>query len=934
MLDSNKFSSSEKQLNISETWNWANYDISLNNTNHNGNGVSSTLTPQWNSNIPAYIIDQTTLNNTSMNIIYSTTLSTINNNINLYKPAYSTKLYHTYQGNIEQNKCLTNFPNSNHIHLPSIESVRRITYNNNNLNHSYNNESYSTCHYDHQHKPEYTLPPITYPNIEQYETDLRNLTKTNELNHTTTHNNNNLDQIVDYLPVIHTDTTITNYLVSSTPNPLIHLNQIDQYNLITCNELKGNDNSFNIIHDDKNIIDESKDNSSLTVQQHLWDIKDLKLPKVNYYDSYELWPTGHCRRVYAQTCERARRHQSGWAMRNTNNHNPQVLKKSCLGVLECSMNCMVQGKPLSLRPAICDKARKKQCNRECITPGCKGRLILRNCRGHSGYPVTHFWRFANGAVYFEAKGEHDHNRPSLKTFGLSETDTVTTTTTTTTIPNTMNLNVTTATTPTNVDSLVTGITTTTITTPVSPDIKRDLNHLTNHNNNIQYIHHQNPHLHDQLPPPPLPQQQQQGCHDYGFLPQYEQSLSNEFCNYYTYPSSDYINLNIKTNENHLHIDNSPLLSKTKHIGKRGTNRKGIRREKKLTNTYLKKQQKYENYYKKLSNESNCTLNDIKRNRKNQQNTRSDQINKFKIPIKTDENDNDPIFYDDPFHGDTIHNGYPMNILNNNLWNNETMNQIDSSLNQSIDKEQYNTTEINTMNYPYYSDPLFTTTSLPSLPSSSPSSITMTTVNRHQSSLPFWNSIQDLDSYSLTHHNSNNYITNTIISTMYSSPNWSLSPSILSSSSSLSSSSVSYSNCTTCALSLPSLPSSLSLYSTNISKSFNKQIVSNSTEVIQCDPLTTSLSNLNGNESFFIQYNNCSYLNKPKYLSSSYNEYPQSVLINSMYRENDESNPVQFNDINNEICHSTPQQSTYIDDYHYYYYYYYSNPCLSILENSI
>ncbi|XP_018646253.1 glial cells missing related [Schistosoma mansoni] len=549
MLDSNKFSSSEKQLNISETWNWANYDISLNNTNHNGNG-----------------------------------------------------------GNIEQNKCLTNFPNSNHIHLPSIESVRKITYNNNNLNHSYNNESYSTCHYDHQHKPEYTLPPITYPNIEQYETDLRNLTKTNELNHTTTHNNNNLDQIVDYLPVIHTDTTITNYLVSSTPNPLIHLNQIDQYNLITCNELKGNDNSSNIIHDDKNIIDESKDNSSLTVQQHLWDIKDLKLPKgvnggqywnprrmVNYYDSYELWPTGHCRRVYAQTCERARRHQSGWAMRNTNNHNPQVLKKSCLGVLECSMNCMVQGKPLSLRPAICDKARKKQCNRECITPGCKGRLILRNCRGHSGYPVTHFWRFANGAVYFEAKGEHDHNRPSLKTF-----------------------------------------------------------------------------------------------------------------------------------------DNSPLLSKTKHIGKRGTNRKGIRREKKLTNTYLKKQQKYENYYKKLSNESNCTLNDIKRNRKNQQNTRSDQINKFKIPIKTDENDNDPIFYDDPFHGDTIHN------------------------------------------------------------------------------------------------------------------------------------------------------------------------------VIQCDPLTTSLSNLNGNESFFIQYNNCSYLNKPKYLSSSYNEYPQSVLINSMYRENDESNPVQFNDINNEICHSTPQ----------------------------
>ncbi|KAF6768411.1 hypothetical protein AHF37_11416 [Paragonimus kellicotti] len=159
-------------------------------------------------------------------------------------------------------------------------------------------------------------------------------------------------------------------------------------------------------------------------ETHQWDIKDVKLPRVEcrqlFFDAYELWPTGHCRRVYMQSCERARRHQSGWAMRNTNNHNPQVLKKSCLGVLECSAGCTVQGKRLSLRPAICDKARKKQTSRACITPGCSGRLLLRNCRGHSGYPVTHFWRFANGAVYFEAKGEHDHSRPSLKTFGLAE----------------------------------------------------------------------------------------------------------------------------------------------------------------------------------------------------------------------------------------------------------------------------------------------------------------------------------------------------------------------------------------------------------------------------------------------------------------------------------------------------------------------------------
>ncbi|VEL39072.1 unnamed protein product [Protopolystoma xenopodis] len=42
--------------------------------------------------------------------------------------------------------------------------------------------------------------------------------------------------------------------------------------------------------------------------------------------------------------------------------------------------------------------------------------------GHGGYPVTHFWRFANGAVYFEAKGQHDHPRPALKSFGVHEAE--------------------------------------------------------------------------------------------------------------------------------------------------------------------------------------------------------------------------------------------------------------------------------------------------------------------------------------------------------------------------------------------------------------------------------------------------------------------------------------------------------------------------------
>uniref|UniRef100_A0A1I8IJX9 GCM domain-containing protein n=1 Tax=Macrostomum lignano TaxID=282301 RepID=A0A1I8IJX9_9PLAT len=72
--------------------------------------------------------------------------------------------------------------------------------------------------------------------------------------------------------------------------------------------------------------------------------------------------------LYSDASEEVRRHTSGWAMRNTNNHNVRVLKKSCLGVLLlCSAGCGLpigEGgdiKQICLRPAICDKARRKQC---------------------------------------------------------------------------------------------------------------------------------------------------------------------------------------------------------------------------------------------------------------------------------------------------------------------------------------------------------------------------------------------------------------------------------------------------------------------------------------------------------------------------------------------------------------------------------------------
>ncbi|KFM59322.1 Transcription factor glial cells missing, partial [Stegodyphus mimosarum] len=92
-----------------------------------------------------------------------------------------------------------------------------------------------------------------------------------------------------------------------------------------------------------------------------WDINDNNIPKVTSYDAFQEWSDGHCRFVYRPDCEEARRHGSGWAMRNTNNHNVHILKKSCLGVLVCSARCTLDsGDKVHLRPAICDKARKKQ----------------------------------------------------------------------------------------------------------------------------------------------------------------------------------------------------------------------------------------------------------------------------------------------------------------------------------------------------------------------------------------------------------------------------------------------------------------------------------------------------------------------------------------------------------------------------------------------
>ncbi|CAD6996964.1 transcription factor glial cells missing-like [Ceratitis capitata] len=151
-----------------------------------------------------------------------------------------------------------------------------------------------------------------------------------------------------------------------------------------------------------------------------WDINDVIIPIVDKFDEFDEWVDGHRRLVYSASNEDAKKHLSGWAMRNTNNHNINILKKSCLGVLYCTAKCKLSnGNSINLRPAICDKARRKQQGRQCPNRNCSGRLEIQPCKGHCGYPVTHFWRRTNNAILFQAKGTHDHPKPEAK--GSTET---------------------------------------------------------------------------------------------------------------------------------------------------------------------------------------------------------------------------------------------------------------------------------------------------------------------------------------------------------------------------------------------------------------------------------------------------------------------------------------------------------------------------------
>ncbi|NWV34793.1 GCM1 factor, partial [Grantiella picta] len=159
---------------------------------------------------------------------------------------------------------------------------------------------------------------------------------------------------------------------------------------------------------------EQEDSGSQHGEMTSWDINDIKLPQdVSQTDWFQEWPDSYVKHIYSSEDKNAQRHHSSWAMRNTNNHNSRILKKSCLGVVVCGNNCStLDGRKIYLRPAICDKARQKQ-QRKCC-PNCNGPLRLLSCRGHGGYPVTNFWRHEGQFIFFQSKGAHDHPRPETK----------------------------------------------------------------------------------------------------------------------------------------------------------------------------------------------------------------------------------------------------------------------------------------------------------------------------------------------------------------------------------------------------------------------------------------------------------------------------------------------------------------------------------------
>ncbi|OXB76556.1 UNVERIFIED_CONTAM: hypothetical protein H355_004762 [Colinus virginianus] len=191
-----------------------------------------------------------------------------------------------------------------------------------------------------------------------------------------------------------------------------------------------------------NFATKQEDSASQNGEMTSWDINDIKLPQdVRQTDWFQEWPDSYAKHIYSSEDKNAQRHHSSWAMRNTNNHNSRILKKSCLGVVVCGNDCStLDGRKIYLRPAICDKARQKQ--QRNISPvlsmlqGNAVRTAMDPCgsfpaeaMGVTQLPTSgdmkdssYFFRlitrlFLNLTYhnyFLKSKGVHDHPRPETK----------------------------------------------------------------------------------------------------------------------------------------------------------------------------------------------------------------------------------------------------------------------------------------------------------------------------------------------------------------------------------------------------------------------------------------------------------------------------------------------------------------------------------------
>uniref|UniRef100_A0A1B0GKX5 GCM domain-containing protein n=1 Tax=Lutzomyia longipalpis TaxID=7200 RepID=A0A1B0GKX5_LUTLO len=115
-----------------------------------------------------------------------------------------------------------------------------------------------------------------------------------------------------------------------------------------------------------------------------WDINDTNVPIISDsdFDDFCEWADGHVRLVYPVGNEDAKKHTSGWAMRNTNNHNLLSLRQTKKSPKLHNTDIM---RP---PPLIPDSNIGDSSTCLCPTPNCSCRLMSNNLSQTSQYPFA------------------------------------------------------------------------------------------------------------------------------------------------------------------------------------------------------------------------------------------------------------------------------------------------------------------------------------------------------------------------------------------------------------------------------------------------------------------------------------------------------------------------------------------------------------------